>query len=146
MRSKTGPALLAVATWLLSLGLALAWAQGHGHGHDQAGSAPVGFAAQMHLDMQRMVKDMEDAPMTGDPDRDFLAMMIPHHQGAVDMARQVLIHGRDPLVRRLAEEIIAGQMVEIQAMRQRLAILSVRPDLEPDGFPALEGTRGPAQE
>jgi uncharacterized protein (DUF305 family) len=98
----------------------------------------------MRTAMDGMMRAMHGAPMTGDPDRDFLAMMIPHHEGAVEMARLVLVHGRDPLVRRLAEEIIAGQQAEIQSMRARLAILRRGRDPEPDGFPSLGGTRGPA--
>ena len=98
----------------------------------------------MHNAMVKMSKDMEAAPMTGDPDRDFLAMMIPHHEGAVEMARLVLLHGRDPLVRKLAEEIIAAQQTEIATMRNRLEILRAGPDPNPGGYPALEGTRGPA--
>jgi uncharacterized protein (DUF305 family) len=92
--------------------------------------------------MDRMDRDMNAAPHTGNPDRDFLAMMIPHHEGAVEMARLVLIHGRDPLVRQLAEEIIAGQQAEISAMRARLHVLEKGPDPQPDGFPAMGGTRG----
>ncbi len=53
-------------------------------------------------------------------------MMIPHHAGAVDMARLVLQHGRDPVTRQLAEEIIAGQTVEIQSMQRRLHTLQQR--------------------
>ena len=123
-----------------------AWAQQHGgHGsHGGAQPASTGFSAEMHAAMTRMSKDMEAAPMTGDPDRDFLAMMIPHHEGAVEMARLVLIHGRDPLVRNLAEEIIAAQQAEITTMKQRLEILKAGRDMTPGGFPALGGTRGPA--
>jgi hypothetical protein len=76
---------------------------------------------------------------TGDPDVDFLMAMIPHHEGAVDMARAVLIRGEDPLTRQLAEELIASQSTEIEAMRQRLAILRTP---VPEAFPALHGTRG----
>jgi uncharacterized protein (DUF305 family) len=133
---------------LMASGLAasgLAGAQEGSHSHHGQLAAEAGFAARMHEDMARMFTDMEAAPMTGDPDVDFMAMMIPHHQGAVDMAREVLIHGRDPLVRGLAEGIIAGQQVEIMAMRQRLAILRANPDQDPEGFPALGGTRGPEQ-
>jgi uncharacterized protein (DUF305 family) len=123
-----------------------AWAQQHG-GHGTAGQGQAGhgggFSADMHAAMTKMSRDMETAPMTGDPDKDFLAMMIPHHEGAVEMARLALIHGRDPLVRRLAEEIIAAQQAEIVTMRQRLEILKAGQDMTPGGFPALGGTRGP---
>src|SRR5262249_52456154 len=60
-----------------------------------------------------------------DPDHDFAAMMIPHHQGAVDMAKAVLLHGKDPALRRLAQEIIVTQQQEIAVMRLRLAALKV---------------------
>lgn len=107
-----------------------------------ASGAPGDFARAMHESMARMMAGMERAGMSGDPDRDFLAMMIPHHQGAVDMARLELLHGRDPLVRRLAEEIIASQTAEIEAMRARLAILEKHEDFAPGGFPVPYGTRG----
>ncbi len=105
---------------------------------------PQGFAAAMHAAMDAMTRAMRAAPMTGDPDRDFLAMMIPHHEGAVEMARLVLIHGRDPATRRLAEDIIASQTVEIAGMKQRLALLGRGSPAEPE-FPALGGTRGPSR-
>ncbi len=70
--------------------------------------------------MQRMHRDMDIAP-TGDPDADFLIAMIPHHQGAIDMARYVLDHGKDPEVRALAEQIIVAQTDEIAWMRAWLA-------------------------
>jgi uncharacterized protein (DUF305 family) len=100
------------------------------------------FIREMGRDMQKMMVDMHGPGYTGNADVDFLAMMIPHHQGAVDMARLALIHGSDPLTRRLAEEIIASQTAEIAAMRARLEILRRAPDAEPGGFPALHGTRG----
>ena len=115
----------------------------HRHAEPPPGShQPDGeFGAEMHRHMSGMLDAMPGAPMSGDPYRDFLAMMIPHHQGAIDMARLVLIHGRDPLVRQLAEEIIAAQRAEIQSMTARLRVLeSGKPDR--DGFPALSGTRG----
>jgi uncharacterized protein (DUF305 family) len=59
----------------------------------------------------------ENDAATGDVDVDFVAMMVPHHQGAIDMAVAVLRHGRNPQIRRLAQEIIVTQQQEIAAMR-----------------------------
>jgi uncharacterized protein (DUF305 family) len=102
------------------------------------------FSAQMAAGMDKMMRDMHAAHPTGDPDIDFLAMMIPHHEGAVEMARLALVHGRDPATRRLAEDIITSQSVEIQGMKRRLEMLRGDRDSEAD-FPALGGTRGPAR-
>jgi uncharacterized protein (DUF305 family) len=60
-------------------------------------------------------------PLTGDTDADFVRGMIPHHQGAVDMAKVELAYGKDPELRKMAEGIIAGQSREIEFMRQWLA-------------------------
>jgi uncharacterized protein (DUF305 family) len=81
---------------------------------------------------------MHSLPMSGDADRDFLTMMIPHHQGAIDMAALVLVYGRDPLTRQLAEEIIASQSAEIASMKARFDALTAK---SPE-YPALSGTRG----
>lgn len=61
---------------------------------------------------------------TGDVDVDFLQTMIPHHQGAVDMAKAVLAHGNDPKVKALAEAIVVAQEQEIAHMRQRIVELN----------------------
>jgi uncharacterized protein (DUF305 family) len=102
------------------------------------------FAHAMHQAMATMTSAMAAAQMTGDVDQDFLAMMIPHHAGAVDMARLLLIHGHDPLVRQLAEEIIAGQQAEIASMQGRLAYLRRGDQGRAGEFPVPGGTRGPA--
>ncbi len=67
--------------------------------------------------MSVMHKGMHSAPYTGDPDRDFVTMMIPHHQGAIDMAKAILLYGKDEQLKRLAQEIIADQQNEVQLMQ-----------------------------
>jgi len=115
----------------LSLAAALVL-QGPVHSHQAAPaseSSPV--AAQMNDAMARMHRDMA-MPSSGDPDLDFAAMMIPHHQGAVDMARIELQSGKDPVLRRLAQGIIVEQLQEIDVMRRQLknstAICSSQPE------------------
>ena len=70
--------------------------------------------------MDRMDTGMMAAKPTGNPDRDFAAMMISHHQGAVDMAKIQLIYGRDPVMWRLAQAIIVEQQQEIELMQRFL--------------------------
>jgi hypothetical protein len=65
--------------------------------------------------MTRMLVGMEIKP-SGDIDRDFVEMMVPHHQAAIDMAVAVLRYGRNPQIKRLAQEIIVTQQEEIAAM------------------------------
>ena len=67
--------------------------------------------------MNVMHKGMHSAPYTGAPDHDFVTMMIPHHQDAIDMAKALLLYGKDPQLRRLAQEIITDQESEIQLMQ-----------------------------
>ena len=78
------------------------------------------FDALMGEAMASMDSAMRGAPMTGDPDHDFAAMMIPHHQGAIDMAKTELLYGRNPVLRRLAQEILVTQTAEIAVMQREL--------------------------
>jgi uncharacterized protein (DUF305 family) len=77
------------------------------------------FLAENEAAMHRMMKDMNIDP-SGDVDRDFSAMMIPHHQGAIEMAQAELRHGQNEQLRRMAQEIIVEQQQEIAAMRLAL--------------------------
>jgi uncharacterized protein (DUF305 family) len=107
----------------LSVALGLGWLalgsaaaedlQHHTPGH--AGSADPATAAYLAA-AERMHRDMT-IELSGDPDVDFARGMIPHHQGAIDMARTVLEHGQDPELRALAEAIVAAQESEIALLR-----------------------------
>lgn len=77
------------------------------------------FMAESQAAMHRMMSDMDIAP-SGDVDRDFSAMMIPHHRGAIAMAQAELRYGRNEFLRRIAQEIIVDQQQEIAVMRLAL--------------------------
>ncbi|QNP42150.1 DUF305 domain-containing protein [Lysobacter terrestris] len=95
--------------------------------------AASAFLAENAAAMERMMVAMDVSP-TGDVDRDFVAMMVPHHQGAIDMARAVLRYGKNEQIRRLAQEIIVTQQQEIAAMQ--LAIDAPLPAPAPAQLPA----------
>jgi uncharacterized protein (DUF305 family) len=84
-----------------------------------AGDADAAFEAENSAAMTKMMKAMDVTP-SGDVDRDFVATMIPHHQGAIEMAQAELRHGRNRQLRRLAQEIIVDQTQEIAVMRKAI--------------------------
>lgn len=96
---------------------------GAGHGQHHGGSQPKGdnspSSLAFHGVNQKMHEGM-DIAFTGDADADFVRGMIPHHQGAVDMAKVVLAFGKDPQIRKLAEEIVKAQEGEIALMQEWL--------------------------
>ncbi|KLK92978.1 hypothetical protein AA309_11575 [Microvirga vignae] len=84
-------------------------------------SASASFDILIAQAMDRMHAAMAAVPRTSQPDRDFLAAMVPHHQGAIDMAKAVLLVTTDPRIRNLAQSIITEQQYEIDLMTRLLA-------------------------
>jgi hypothetical protein len=121
------PYLPLCCAMLLAIGPALA-SDGHHHGDPAAAVAPPAFVAStakpfagLMADAMAVMDDgMRRAPMNGQPEHDFVTMMIPHHQGSIDMAKALLLTTRDPALRNMAQGVIAEQQVEIQLLRQWL--------------------------
>ena len=111
--SRPGPvlAMLAVAAAALATSSVAAAAKGD--------TGTAAFLQENNVAMDTMMANMAIKP-SGDVDRDFAAMMIPHHQGAIDMALAELRHGNNEQLRRIAQEIIVEQQQEIAAMRLAL--------------------------
>ena len=118
-RRQFHPGSMLFATALICVGTALA-----------ACSRNASFASENDAAMAKMMAAMA-VESSGDADTDFVAAMIPHHQGAIDMAKTELRHGRNEQLRRLALEIIVTQQQEITAMR-----LAIGQPLPPPGQPS----------
>ena len=84
-----------------------------------ASPAEAPYLAENVSAMTKMIIEMGITP-SGDVDTDFVAMMVPHHQGAIEMAQAELRYGRNEPLRRMAQEIIVTQLQEITAMRLSL--------------------------
>jgi uncharacterized protein (DUF305 family) len=99
-----------------------------------ASAAEAPYLAENVSAMTKMMIDMGIKP-SGDVDTDFVAMMTPHHQGAIEMAQAELRYGRNESLRRMAQEIIVTQLQEITAMRLALGQPLPSPAPSPDQIP-----------
>jgi uncharacterized protein (DUF305 family) len=76
--------------------------------------------SDLEASMERMHVTMASIAPSGDSDADFVRLMLPHHQAAIDMAKTQLLYGKDPQMRQLAQEIITDQQSEIELMQHWL--------------------------
>jgi uncharacterized protein (DUF305 family) len=94
-----------------------AWRQdSHSHSHGSMSMAGPAWSELM-TSMDTMHAGMASVEPSGDSDVDFVKLMLPHHQAAIDMAKTQLLYGKDPQMRRLAQEIITDQQSEIELMK-----------------------------
>jgi uncharacterized protein (DUF305 family) len=86
--------------------------------HKHAVKKPAADSAwsELQSSMAKMHAAMASVDPSGNSDADFVRLMIPHHQAAIDMAKTQLLYGRDPQMRRLAQEIVTDQQSEIELM------------------------------
>jgi Domain of unknown function (DUF305) len=105
-----------------------------------ASRVEASYLAENISAMRKMMFDMGIRP-SGDVDSDFVAMMAPHHQGAIEMAQAELRYGRNDKLRRLSQEIIVTQQQEIVAMRLALGQPLLPPAPAPDQVPPAEQSR-----
>jgi uncharacterized protein (DUF305 family) len=111
--------LAACCAILFAAGPALA--QQHMHTMPMSSSQASSPAIEGYKAANEAMHQAMNIPFTGDPDVDFVRQMMPHHQAAVDMAKVVLAHGKDPEIKKLAQDIVAAQEKEIAFMRSWLA-------------------------
>jgi uncharacterized protein (DUF305 family) len=78
----------------------------------------MGHDKEMMAAHKKMMDDMMAMKSTGDPDKDFAMMMVPHHQGAIDMAEVELKYGKDPMLKKMAQKIINAQKKEIKEFKK----------------------------
>jgi uncharacterized protein (DUF305 family) len=107
--------VLIIATLIVPIMGGPAYSQ-HSHHASQPVSTDPAWA-ELQQSMQSMHEAMSSLESAGNDDADFVRLMLPHHQAAIDMAKVELSHGQDPQMRRLAQEIIADQESEIELMQ-----------------------------
>ena len=109
----------AVALTILGIGLLRAGAQSETLADGSQPTADPDWS-ELVASMDKMHMAMGAIKRSGNADVDFVRLMLPHHQAAIDMAKTQLLYGKDPQMRRLAQEIITDQQLEIELMQRWL--------------------------
>ena len=111
--------ILGISAMILRVGFLHAGAQAEIHAH---GSQPTVDSdwSELIAGMDKMHMAMGAVKRSGNADVDFVRLMLPHHQAAIDMAKTQLLYGKDAQMRRLAQEIITDQQLEIELMQHWL--------------------------
>ena len=109
----------AVALTILGIGLLRAGAQSETLADNSQPAADPDWS-ELIASMDKMHMAMGAIKRSGNADVDFVRLMLPHHQAAIDMAKTQLLYGKDPQMRRLAQEIITDQQLEIELMQRWL--------------------------
>src|SRR5262249_54789067 len=110
--------LLIVSAFILGAGLVCMLV--HAETQTQTNQAGEPDWSELNAGMDKMHMAMSAIGRSGNADLDFVRLMLPHHQGAIDMAKVQLLHGKDPQMRRLAQEIVTDQQLEIELMQRWL--------------------------
>ena len=111
--------ILGISVVILSVGPLRSVAHAETHAHGSQPTADLDWS-ELIASMDKMHMAMEAVKRSGNSDVDFVRLMLPHHQAAIDMAKTQLLYGKDPQMRRLAQEIITDQQSEIELMQRWL--------------------------
>jgi uncharacterized protein (DUF305 family) len=115
MRSR----ILEIFVLILGIGVLAAGVHAESNGNNSQVTADLAWSELM-ASMDKMHTAMGAVERSGNSDVDFVRLMLPHHQAAIDMAKTQLLYGKDPQMRRLAQEIITDQQLEIEMMQRWL--------------------------
>jgi uncharacterized protein (DUF305 family) len=115
MRSR----ILEIFVLILGIGVLAAGVHAESNGNNSQVTADLAWSELM-ASMDKMHMAMGAVERSGNSDADFVRLMLPHHQAAIDMAKTQLLYGKVPQMRRLAQEIITDQQLEIEMMQRWL--------------------------